>query len=363
MTRKRVGRGVGWLTGRPSPSAAEAFSPRAAAEGGQPLESPGAAENNRRIEYVDAPILVGSPSSSSPRHHRLILVRQGAARIAGEPQRIVLPRSAILIPPGVFCRLETGPDAQIVQLAFCRSVLEPELLGSAADGVLGIMGAAEKAAAKAYSVRVIRLPPEAFDEAFSMCRRIETESRERPIGFEAMQRLKLMELLVLLSRLECTGGSRRPARPGPFAIDEVVRYIRDHYSDELSLPGLASRFGLNPSYLSHAFARHRPYPGNDGYTPEAASPLRELQKGLGIEYRLRDGELRARKAAWESRYTTRSRPFDPPQTGKTAVKVINHDGDEVMKVYGVTHSAGIARALGPSGASADLRKLFEAVSF
>jgi adenine-specific DNA-methyltransferase len=28
-----------------------------------------------------------------------------------------------------------------------------------------------------------------------------------------------------------------------------------------------------------------------------------------------------------------SRPFDPPSTGKIAAKVINHYGDEVLKVY------------------------------
>jgi hypothetical protein len=31
----------------------------------------------------------------------------------------------------------------------------------------------------------------------------------------------------------------------------------------------------------------------------------------------------------------RSRPFDPPETGKIAVKVINHYGDEVLKVFEV----------------------------
>ena len=36
-----------------------------------------------------------------------------------------------------------------------------------------------------------------------------------------------------------------------------------------------------------------------------------------------------------SLYTTKSRPFDPPTTGKIAVKVINHYGDEVLKVYEV----------------------------
>jgi len=36
-----------------------------------------------------------------------------------------------------------------------------------------------------------------------------------------------------------------------------------------------------------------------------------------------------------SAYSVVSRPFDPPETGKIAVKVINHYGDEVLHVYEV----------------------------
>ncbi|HET9898457.1 MAG TPA: site-specific DNA-methyltransferase [Streptosporangiaceae bacterium] len=39
------------------------------------------------------------------------------------------------------------------------------------------------------------------------------------------------------------------------------------------------------------------------------------------------------EAAWESLYSTRSRPFERPSTGRIAVKVINHYGDEVLQVY------------------------------
>lgn len=44
------------------------------------------------------------------------------------------------------------------------------------------------------------------------------------------------------------------------------------------------------------------------------------------------------EAAWESLYRTVSRPFPAPATGQIAVKVINHYGDEVMKVYPVPSS-------------------------
>ena len=40
--------------------------------------------------------------------------------------------------------------------------------------------------------------------------------------------------------------------------------------------------------------------------------------------------------AWESIYSTTSRPFERPECGKIAVKVINHYGDEVLKVYDIT---------------------------
>ncbi len=39
--------------------------------------------------------------------------------------------------------------------------------------------------------------------------------------------------------------------------------------------------------------------------------------------------------AWASLYSTVSRPFAKPETGKIAVKVINDYGDEVMQVFKV----------------------------
>jgi adenine-specific DNA-methyltransferase len=41
------------------------------------------------------------------------------------------------------------------------------------------------------------------------------------------------------------------------------------------------------------------------------------------------------QAAWESLHSPISRPFPKPQSGRIAVKVINHLGDEVMKVFRV----------------------------
>lgn len=39
--------------------------------------------------------------------------------------------------------------------------------------------------------------------------------------------------------------------------------------------------------------------------------------------------------AWATLYSDTSRPFPRPSSRRIAVKVINHFGDEVMKVFGV----------------------------
>ena len=62
------------------------------------------------------------------------------------------------------------------------------------------------------------------------------------------------------------------------------------------------------------------------YFPGADVPYKALRSTL-------KGEID--EDAWESLKRTVSRPFARPKSGRIAVKVINHLGDEVMKVMGV----------------------------
>ena len=70
------------------------------------------------------------------------------------------------------------------------------------------------------------------------------------------------------------------------------------------------------------FVRHAYFTGAD-------EPYKKLQRALKAEID---------EDAWATLYSTVSRPFDPPSTGKIAVKVINHYGAEVLKVYGTPPS-------------------------
>jgi len=58
----------------------------------------------------------------------------------------------------------------------------------------------------------------------------------------------------------------------------------------------------------------------------ADKPYEKLKKALKADIK---------EDAWDDLYSTVSRPFSKPKTGKIAVKVINHYGDEVMKVINI----------------------------
>ncbi len=59
----------------------------------------------------------------------------------------------------------------------------------------------------------------------------------------------------------------------------------------------------------------------------AGDPYSALKTSLKAEF---DAE------AWATLNSDMSRPFAKPQSGRIAVKVINHLGDEVMKVFKVS---------------------------
>ena len=91
--------------------------------------------------------------------------------------------------------------------------------------------------------------------------------------------------------------------PGPYVSpDEIARsFVDTNYNEE------------------SFFVRHAYFTGAD-------EPYDKLKRALRAEID---------EAAWSALYTTRSIPFARPKTGKIAVKVINHYGDEVLKVYEV----------------------------
>ena len=94
--------------------------------------------------------------------------------------------------------------------------------------------------------------------------------------------------------------------------DPTTGEIRSNTTDEIACWFIDSDYNEESFFVRHA------------YFTGADEPYKKLQRALRAEID---------EAAWSTLYATVSRPFDPPSTGKIAVKVINHYGDEVLRVY------------------------------
>ncbi len=96
--------------------------------------------------------------------------------------------------------------------------------------------------------------------------------------------------------------------------DPTTGQIRSHSTDDIACWFIDSDYNGESFFVRHA------------YFTGAEEPCEKLKRALRAEID---------EAAWSAVYSTVSRPFDAPKTGKIAVKVINYYGDEVLKVYPV----------------------------
>jgi len=114
--------------------------------------------------------------------------------------------------------------------------------------------------------------------------------------------------------LDAEGGEIKVKVHGVDVFDPSTGDIR---SDDVK--GIAAWF-IDTDYDDESFfVRHAYFLG-------ANDPYKSLKTALKAEI---DAD------AWETLYSDTSRPFPRPSTGRIAVKVINHFGDEVLKVFGV----------------------------
>jgi adenine-specific DNA-methyltransferase len=119
-----------------------------------------------------------------------------------------------------------------------------------------------------------------------------------------------------------TSPSRRIAQVGTISANgdaEIGRFIADAMK-KVGNEGVSTRTIIDTDYNEESFfVRHAYFLG-------ANDPYSALKTTLKAEI---DPE------AWATLHSDTSRPFDKPIKGRIAVKVINHLGDEVMKVFRV----------------------------
>ena len=99
---------------------------------------------------------------------------------------------------------------------------------------------------------------------------------------------------------------------GVDVYDPTTGQIRSASTDDIACWFIDTDYNGESFFVRHA------------YFTGAEEPYDKLKRALRADID---------EAAWSSLYKTVSRPFDKPESGKIAVKVINHYGDEVLKVF------------------------------
>ncbi|MFN0149955.1 MAG: site-specific DNA-methyltransferase [bacterium] len=101
---------------------------------------------------------------------------------------------------------------------------------------------------------------------------------------------------------------------GVDVYDPTTGQIRNSSTDDIACWFIDTNYNGESFFVRHA------------YFTGAGEPYEKLKRALRAEID---------EAAWASLYSTTSRAFERPETRKIAVKVINHYGDEVLKVFTV----------------------------
>ena len=106
-------------------------------------------------------------------------------------------------------------------------------------------------------------------------------------------------------------GQVRIELKGLDVYDPTTGEIRTSTTDDIACWFIDTNYNGESFFVRHA------------YFTGAGEPYEKLKRALRAE---------VDEAAWSALYSTRSRAFDRPATGKIAIKVINHYGDEVIKI-------------------------------
>jgi adenine-specific DNA-methyltransferase len=99
---------------------------------------------------------------------------------------------------------------------------------------------------------------------------------------------------------------------GVDVYDPTTGQIRSSTTDEIACWFVDTDYNGESFFVRHA------------YFTGANDPYDKLKRALRAEID---------ETAWSALYSTKSQAFPKPKSGKVAVKVINHYGDEVLKIF------------------------------
>jgi adenine-specific DNA-methyltransferase len=227
-----------------------------------------------------------------------------------------------------FTRLDHFPGVWIQGIGEYLEAGQPKTVAVALGPEFGTVGPelirdAAKEAVKVADLLVVcgfAFDPMAGEEATTLGRLTVLQARMNPdlaMGDELLKKTGSGNLFMVFGEPDI---EVKPAGEGKLTVEVCGLDVYDPTTGQLrssSVDDIAAWF-LDTDYDGEAFiVRHAYFTGAD-------DPYDKLRRALRADIR---------DEAWATVNSTVSRPFPKPKTGRVAIKVINHYGDEVMKVF------------------------------
>jgi adenine-specific DNA-methyltransferase len=229
-----------------------------------------------------------------------------------------------------FTRLDHFPGVWIQGIGEYLEAGQPRTVAVALGPEFGTVGPelvrdAAKEAVKVADLLVVcgfAFDPMAGEEATTLGRLTVLQARMNPdlaMGDELLKKTGSGNLFMVFGEPDI---EVKPAGEGKLTVEVCGLDVYDPTTGQLrssSVDDIAAWF-LDTDYDGEAFiVRHAYFTGAD-------DPYDKLRRALRADIS---------DEAWATVNSTISRPFPKPKSGKVAIKVINHYGDEVMKVFAV----------------------------
>ncbi len=176
---------------------------------------------------------------------------------ASGKDHVLSGKHIIFIPPGIRSPVKNSVQSEMLQFVFGRQFLDSIITiiaSSIEENVLRQFHLDSQDQQTDNNIVYISLDEPAFSEINQIATGLSNELLSKNQGYRQMIRIKFMELLLGIFRLnQFYKDDIKTSAPGIENIYKISEFINERYSDDLTLNGIAGHFGLNPSYLSRIF--------------------------------------------------------------------------------------------------------------
>jgi len=171
--------------------------------------------------------------------HELYFLEKGRTKyFIGNEIFMLEPGDMVFIPKFVFHQTDNGQNTNVERLRFAFD-----------DDFAG--GEYRKYINELKRKRFIRIPSENLDELKSIISRLENEATKKQNGFEEMQKLCFMQILILISRY-CTTNNTQLSESQQFA-QSIATYISENCGQDMRLENIAKKYAISRGYLCRLF--------------------------------------------------------------------------------------------------------------